>query len=57
MDHKIYYNHDHIKKPVIYITGYSLFDKNVSKDKNDHLTILSFMKENNYPKKKRRNSV
>ena len=31
-------------------TGYSLFDKNVSKDKNDHLTILSFMKEINYPK-------
>tara|TARA_Y100000389_G_C17423052_1_gene497897 strand:- start:1100 stop:1273 length:174 start_codon:yes stop_codon:yes gene_type:complete len=52
-------NYQHVFTNVI-IEGFSLFDKhkyeNKNENKNDHLTILSFMKKNNQ-KKKRRNSI
>jgi hypothetical protein len=48
-------NYQHVFTNVI-IEGFSLFDKHKYENKNDHLTILSFMKKNNQ-KKKRRNSI
>ena len=45
-------NYQHVFTNVI-IEGFSLFDKHKYENKNDHLTILSFMKKNNQKKKEK----